>query len=207
MLAHTLSARVGIDGQVTDLIGQGLLGSQEAFIKLDAMFRPAVVDFLRKACGNHWLADELANETFLRAYQALAKYRGKSRAQFQSFLFSIASNLLKDHFRGRSRRAAGPVEWLGWQDPNDCIESDKYSERNGLEAKERRAMLAEALNSLPADQAKLVRLSHLKQLNAEKIAEILGKPSPEAVRAALCRAMKNLRAALVRQGYFDQVSA
>ena len=68
-------------------------------------------------------------------------------------------------------------------------------------------MLQLALASLEPDQAELIRLSHLKGLKAEQITTILDKPSAQAVRAALCRAMKDLRAALQRQGYFDQVSA
>ncbi len=68
-------------------------------------------------------------------------------------------------------------------------------------------MLKQALALLAPEQARLITLSHLKGLKAEQIAPLLGKPSAQAVRAALCRAMKDLRAALQRQGYFDQVSA
>ena len=68
-------------------------------------------------------------------------------------------------------------------------------------------MLRQALASLGPDQAELIRLSHLKGLKAEQIATILDKPSAQAVRASLCRAMKDLKVALQRQGYFDQVSA
>ena len=68
-------------------------------------------------------------------------------------------------------------------------------------------MLKQALASLPPAQAKLIRLSHLKGLKADQIASATGKPSAQAVRAALCRAMKDLKATLQRQGYFDQVSA
>ncbi len=68
-------------------------------------------------------------------------------------------------------------------------------------------MLKKALASLTPQQAKLIKLSHLKGLKAEQIAPLTAKPSAQAVRAALCRAMKDLRLALQRQGYFDQVSA
>ena len=66
-------------------------------------------------------------------------------------------------------------------------------------------MLRQALASLEPEQAELIRLAHLKGLKAEQIAAKLGKPSAQAVRAALSRAMKELRAALQRQGYFEQV--
>ena len=68
-------------------------------------------------------------------------------------------------------------------------------------------MLRQALASLEPGQAKLIRLAHMKGLKAEQIAAKLDKPSAQAVRAALSRAMKDLKAALQRQGYFDRVSA
>ena len=97
MFGYSLSVPSGGDGRITALISQGRLDDQQAFIEIDAMFRPTIVDFLRKACGDQFLADELANETFLRAYRSLPSFRGRGRRQFKSFLFTIASNLLKDY--------------------------------------------------------------------------------------------------------------
>jgi len=67
-------------------------------------------------------------------------------------------------------------------------------------------MLREAMNNLTADESMLISLAHLKDVPAEEIAQILGKPSGQAVRAGLCRAMKHLREILVHQGYFAQVA-
>ena len=201
MPAEAVKAGADPDGYITALIGQGLQNNQQAFVKLDAIFRPTIGDFLRRACGNHCLADELANETFLRAYRSLTSFRGRGQRQFQSFLFTIAANLLRDHYRTQKQSQATPpaLHLLAQSvDPP----SDKP-----LETRERAVMLRQALASLPPRQAKLIRLAHLKGLKAERIATILGKPSAQAVRTALCRAMKDLRAALDRQGYFDQVPA
>ena len=74
-----------------------------------------------------------------------------------------------------------------------------------MEARKRAQMLQGALDSLPGDQAQLVRLAHFKGLTAKQIAVILEKPSEQAVRSALYRAMKQLRTDLQRQGYFDRV--
>lgn len=177
---------------------------QQAFIELDAMFRPTIVDFLRKASGKHCLADELANETFLRAYRSLPGFRGQSQQQFRSFLFTIASNLLKDHYRGRKPLVTSSLEAHAAHSLEPAVDS---SADKPLETQERAQMLRQALASLEPDQAKLIRLAHIKGLKAEQIATMLGKPSAQAVRAALSRAMKDLKAALQRQGYFDQVRA
>ena len=63
-------------------------------------------------------------------------------------------------------------------------------------------MLRKALAKLPSEQATLISLSHFDELTAEQIAEILGRPSAQAVRAALYGAMQNLHKVLVQQGYF-----
>ncbi len=200
MSAYAVKAGADLGGYLTVLIGQGLLDNQQAFIEIDAMFRPTIVDFLRRACGDHCLADELANETFLRAYRSLPSFRGRGCRQFRSFLFTIAANLLKDHYRGRKQLQTTPFEPQVSDFPADSADKP-------LETQERALMLRRALASLGPEQAELIRLAHLKGLKAEQIATMLGKPSAQAVRASLCRAMKDLRAALQRQGYFDQVPA
>jgi len=204
MSAYAVAAGADLDGYLTVLIGQGLLDNQQAFIELDAMFRPTIVDFLRRACGNHCLADELANETFLRAYRSLPSFRGRGWRQFRSFLFTIAANLLKDHYRRQKQLRTTPFEPQAGNSPDQPVNSPADKP---LETQERALMLRQALASLGPEQAELIRLSHLKGLKAEQIAAKLGKPSAQAVRASLCRAMKDLRAALQRQGYFDRVPA
>ncbi len=163
------------------------------------MYRKRVTGFLARACGDHWLADELTNETFMRVYKSLGSYKGDTKQQFQSFLFTIAANLLRDQLR----RRPGPKA-LG-EEQAEQIESE-YNNDESLEAQERQQMLRKAMNSLTVDEAMLISLAHLKDVPAEDIAKVLGKPSGQAVRAGLCRAMKHLREILVHQGYFTQVT-
>ncbi|NIA07854.1 MAG: sigma-70 family RNA polymerase sigma factor [Actinobacteria bacterium] len=186
------------DESMTEIISRAGAGDQEAFTKLDAMFRKRVTGFLMRTCGDHWLADELTNETFMRAYKSLGNYKGDAKQQFLSFLFTISVNLLRDHLR----RRPGP-KTLG-EDQAEQIESE-YNSDESLEAKERQQMLRKAMNKLAADEAMLISLAHLKDMPADEIAKVLGKPSGQSVRAALCRAMKHLREILVQQGYFAQV--
>ena len=63
-------------------------------------------------------------------------------------------------------------------------------------------MLRQGMDELPAEQAALISLSHFEQLSAKEIARILNKPSAQAVRASLHRAMQNLHKILLQQGYF-----
>ena len=65
MHAYSLQSQDRIDVDVAEFISQAALKNQEAFGKLDTMFRGRVNGFLVRACGDHWLADELTNETFM----------------------------------------------------------------------------------------------------------------------------------------------
>ena len=165
------------------------------------MFRPRVAKFLFNASGDYWLADELSNDTFLRAHGALAELRRQKESSFLSFLFRIAANLLRDHHRRRklSAKVMGDGCWESISaDPRSCPDGPER-----LEARERSDMLRQALAMLPPEQSTLISLSHFEELSAEQIAQVLDKPSAQAVRAALHRAMKHLQEVLVRQGYFQ----
>ena len=75
----------------------------------------AVYRYLAHRLGDPAAAEDLAAETFLRAYAARASYRpGSPRA----WLFTIATNLLRDHARGAGRRDAAFAEWAGRSTPS-----------------------------------------------------------------------------------------
>ena len=75
----------------------------------DAQYAP-VHRYLAHRLGDAAAAEDLAAETFLRAYAARASFvPGSPRA----WLFTIATNLLRDHARGAGRRDAAFAEWAG----------------------------------------------------------------------------------------------
>ena len=103
---------------------------------------------------------------------------------------------------GRRTLPTVPMQDNCW----DSVAADPDSDLAGLESDERRRMIRLALDKLPPDQAALISLSHFEELSADQIAAILEKPSAQAVRAALHRAMQNLRKVLLQQGYFTPVA-
>ena len=200
---QTTSVRIPASAQdaFETLLRKAQSGDQEAFGKLYEMFRPRVAKFLFNATRDYCLADELSNDTFFRAHRALADLRRVQESSFLSFLFRIAANLLRDHHR-RKKLSTSPMEDGCWEsvsvDTQSCPESWEH-----LQSQERSDMLHQALAELSAEQSTLITLSHFQELSAEQIAQILGKPSAQAVRAALHRAMKHLHKQLLRQGYFQ----
>jgi len=136
------------------------------------------------------LADELAAETFLRAFDARGRY-DRTRADARPWLFGIAANLLSRHWRDESRRlrafarAAGP----GADDPG----TDAADAR--VDARASHAALAAGLAALAPDDREALLLYAWVELTYEQIGEALAIPTG-TVRSRLHRARAVLREAL-----------
>ncbi len=198
--APSASAHLSTADSCENLIRRAQSGDQSAFSRLYESFRPRLAKFLYNATGDYWLTDELTNDTFLRAHRALPTLQKYQESSFLSFLFRTAANLLCDHHR-RKHIPTATIENDAW---DNCPANNQPQSLppDYLESQERAQMLRQALDQLPADQAALISLAHFDGLTAEQIARTLSKPSAQAVRAALHRAMQNLHKLLLRQGYF-----
>ncbi len=194
------AAHLSADSSFENLIRLAQSGDQAAFSSLYESFRPRLAKFLYNATGDYCLVDELVNDTFLRAHRALPNLQKYQESSFLSFLFRIGANLLCDHHRGKHLRTVTSQDdyWDNCPVPAD----HQTLPFEGLESQERAQMLRQAIDQLLPEQAVLISLAHFEQLSAEQIAHTLSKPSAQAVRAALHRAMQSLHKLLLRQGYF-----
>jgi RNA polymerase sigma-70 factor (ECF subfamily) len=150
-----------------------------------------IYQHIRARVGETDLAEDLTAQTFLRAWQSIDRYRPVNGRPFIAWLFTIANNLIVDHFR-RSRR-----ELIGVKgDPRDSSSNDP--ERCAL-ATDMRDEIRRAVTLLKPDQQLIVTLRLIDGLEYEQISAIMGK-SPGALRVLLCRALNALRAELQRRG-------
>lgn len=154
---------------------------RRAFGQLVARHQSAVRALLRRLTGGDLAqADDLAQETFLRAYRGLAGYRGG--AKFSSWLYRIACNVFFSRDRG-SREA--PVEPLALEAglPEPALLPDTLLERYDLER---------ALATLkPRERAALV-LTYANELTHEEAAVILDCPLG-TLKTHVARAKEKLR--------------
>ena len=82
----------------TELLARVIIDEdQQAFEELVKKYQSPLRGFFRKMCGDVELADDLAQETFLKAYRGLRSYQGQS--QFLTWLFAIAKNVFYEHLR------------------------------------------------------------------------------------------------------------
>ena len=152
-----------------------------------------VVSFLYRMTGRHETAVDLAQETFVKLYQARARYRPRS-GKFGTWLFTIASNLAKNHARWRARH---PEVSLDATDADGAsttrspasagLSPDQIAVSHEIEEQVRSAILA-----LPSDLREALLLFTHEQLGYADIARIT-RCSPKAVETRIYRARQLLK--------------
>jgi RNA polymerase sigma-70 factor (ECF subfamily) len=145
---------------------------------------PRVYRFALRLTGDVHAAEDLTQETFLRAWGRRHLLRDARAARV--WLFRIAANLWRDQAR-RARLPAGRPEPLR----EDCPAGSLPPEQGAAEQEELRRALA-ALDALPARQREVLYLSACEGLSLRDVAAALGI-SPGAAKASLSLARKKLR--------------
>ena len=156
-------------------------GDRHAFAELVRAHQGSVRALLRRLTGGQWaLADDLAQETFLRAWQSLPRFR--SEARFGTWLYRIAYNTYLMHVR----RANGTVEADAAKEENQVTSST--SSMDGVAQGEvQRALLILS----PAERASILQCYYLGLSHAEA-ATVLNCPLG-TVKSHLHRALGKLR--------------
>ena len=143
--------------------------------------------FLRASCGNPALAEDLAQESWLRLLGA--GLGDIPDAERRSYLYRIAVNLLRDHWRNR-RRAPEPLT---------LAEGDGASEAGAAAVPGAGIDVRRALGRLGPRERQLLWLAHVEGLSHREVASILGLGAA-SVRVLLFRARRRLAAELVAHG-------
>ena len=183
------------DGTDSDarLIERLKRGDREAFDGIVLRYRKDVYRIAFRMTANHDDADDVAQETFVRAYRALGSFRGD--ASLKTWLFRIAMNLSINVGRRRqsSRTEERDLDRMP-APPATPASPDAGGERR-LIAGEEAARVRAAVGSLPPRQRQVVLLRMYEELAFHEIAEVLECPIGTA-KANFFHAMNNLRKAL-----------
>ncbi len=130
-------------------------------------------------------ASEVAQETFLRAYQNLHRYdEGKP---FDLWVMAIARNLCLDLLRRRARMLTDNVD-----DMHEVLPSGAASAEDGVIAGEQRRSLESALSLLSVDDREVLALYYVQKRTTKEIAVVMGV-APGTIMARLFRAREKLR--------------
>lgn len=182
-------------GQERELITAAQAGDAAAFDNLVKHYQAYLYRLMVRACHHPDDAEEVAAEAFLRAYQRLCQFEGRS--SFVTWLGRIATNLC---FR-RREKAEVPTESLEQRlDPEAGLpprtppEPGPTPEQRAIQA-EMRAKIRAAVAELPEPDQTVLRLRDIEQCSAAETAEKTGL-TVAAVKARLHRARARLRARL-----------
>jgi RNA polymerase sigma-70 factor (ECF subfamily) len=157
-------------------------GSTTAFEAVVVRFEKPVYNFLLLRTGNAQDAEELTQETFLRAWQKLEHYQ--ARWKFSTWLFTLARRLAAS--RGRSLRRE--LELDATHDPSSQ-EPDPARELCAREQRDR--LWSIAARVLTAEQRSALLLRYVEGLSIEEIATVLGRMRT-SVRVLLFRSREKL---------------
>jgi RNA polymerase sigma-70 factor (ECF subfamily) len=146
---------------------------------------------VRARLGDPDLAEDLTAQTFLRAWQSIDRYRPLPGRPFLAWLFTIANNLVIDHYRRHRRELIGVTV-----EPRDGGGNDP--EYLALVA-DLRDEIRLAIARLKPDHQLVVALRLIDGLDYQQISEITGR-TPGALRVILCRALGAMRELLRRRG-------
>jgi RNA polymerase sigma-70 factor (ECF subfamily) len=179
-----------------ELVVGVLAGDESAYGALVSRYRDYVYTIAVRIVGSESDAEDVAQETFVRAYRALPRFRGYSK--FSSWLYRIATNRALTHLKRRRRRAAAVDLQSGPHVEAEAsrTESDR---RDGPEEivldQEFRRRVRAAVMTLPEQYRVVVTLFYLEERSYTEVAETLGIPMG-TLKTHLHRARALLREAL-----------
>ena len=192
--AHAASAPQTVEMQEdVTLVRRTLAGDQQAFTSLVEKYKDSVFNVAYRMLGNPSEAEDVAQETFVRAYTQLRTYKDTHR--FSTWLLSIASHLSIDQLR-RRRFLALPLEnvpFLEW------IADGSVGPEEAALAVEASDEMQRVLSMLPAKYRAVLVLRYWHDLSYEEIAEAL-RLTPALVKARLHRARELVARAMKATG-------
>jgi RNA polymerase sigma-70 factor (ECF subfamily) len=160
-------------------------GDREAFEEIVRRYDKRIHAFARSLVGNPDLAEEVLQDTFVRAWRSLASF--DSRRRLAPWLLKITANCCRDRWQESTHQSLEEAE----AEP----EAQTLSPLEYSVERERQEAVAEAINSLPATLRQTLFLFYLNDLTYAEVAEIL-EVTPKAVGKRLHRARQLLRARL-----------
>jgi RNA polymerase sigma-70 factor (ECF subfamily) len=161
----------------------------------DLMERHAtpVFHFLCRLTGHEDDANDLAQETFVRVFKSRGSYR--SGEKFSTWLFTIAANLARNHFRWRTRHPNVSMDAESpetGQTVGSTLPGGSPLPNEAALAEERAAAVRQAVQTLPEEMREAIVLCEWQEHSVAEAAAIL-ETTPKAVESRLYRARQILR--------------
>ncbi|MEW7292639.1 RNA polymerase sigma factor [Aquimarina sp. 2304DJ70-9] len=166
-------------------INQVLEGQINAFSILVERYQTLVYTVVYRMVKNKEQAEEVAQDSFIKAYESLSKYRGD--AKFSTWLYTIAYRKSLDIIKANKRMMTSElIEDI--HEGEIALVNDALSY---LQAKERKEIISDSIMKLPEDEAVIVTLYYFEEKSVKEIVEIVGL-TIDNVKVKLYRSRKKL---------------
>jgi len=172
-------------------------GDDGAFDYLVEKFRRPMVSFMYRMTRNQSVAEELAQEVFLRVYRSRQTYAAS--AKFTTWLYRIATNLAVNH--ARDTKYERPENTVNIDEPDTetgltvDVADRRMNAEQGMLRRERLAAIRKHVEALPERQRAAVIMHKYQSMDYKQIAAVL-KLSESATKSLLFRAYETLRETL-----------
>lgn len=167
-----------MDALVANMVAQVKKGDQEAFEGIVDLFKDKIYRHCYRMVGNGHEAEDLAQETFLRAYRNIGKYNNEYK--FSTWIFRIATNLCIDRLRKKK-----PDYYLDAEVPGtdgatmySQLSTDDPLPEQVVTENERWNELQEEIMKLPEKYRTAIVLKYVEDLSLEEISRIMDIPVP-----------------------------
>jgi RNA polymerase sigma-70 factor, ECF subfamily len=167
-----------MDALVANMVAQVKKGDQEAFEGIVDLFKDKIYRHCYRMVGNGHEAEDLAQETFLRAYRNISKYNNEFK--FSTWIFRIATNLCIDRLRKKK-----PDYYLDAEVPGtdgatmySQLSSEEPMPEQVVTENERWNELQEEIMKLPEKYRTAIVLKYVEDLSLEEISHIMDIPVP-----------------------------
>ena len=179
------------DAEIMIRVGDG---DDAGFSILIEKYRKQIVHFMFRMTRNQAVAEELAQEVFLRVYRSRQSYRAE--AKFSTWLYRIATNLGVNHARDTKHERTAHNVYLDQPDPEtgtspDVADSTLSAEQQ-LVRDERMNAIRKHVMALPERQRSAVLMHKYQEMDYKEIGQVL-KLSESATKSLLFRAYQTLR--------------
>lgn len=171
------------DSRLDQVLALAAAGNENAWRSLVARYSAKVFALIFRHCRDRELAEEVTQATFVKVVSSIGRY--KELGRFESWLFRIAMNQLRDEMRGRKRRAVsasglidGSEVTESWLEAQASISQDpsNHDPFHLVSRGEQVELLREAVGRLSETDQQVLYLRHTAGLSFAQIAESLNQP-------------------------------
>lgn len=173
-----------------EIIEHAMEGDEKAFATLLEKYHAPIYYLILKKVGNEIDAEDLAMETFAKAFNNLGQYA--PIFAFSTWLFKIAINNCIDFVRRKKTRPSSYYSNVDLNDPNSLeFMSGTLTPEDIIIKKQKAELLKEVIKNLKPQYAKLIELRYYKEFTYDEIAEELSVPKG-SIKGQLFRAKESL---------------